>query len=497
MKRSKLLWLLLSGFILTGCSSFYKNGGGTPSKDSLWDKTQDSLRNGKQTLDFYSLNDLHGSVAKISDGSTNEPGINLLSSYLLSKKNTNKDGFVLTSSGDMWQGSADSNITKGRLVTDWMNYLNFDAMAVGNHEFDWTIDCIKSNKENMNFPLLACNIIQIDSGKHVDWVEPYTTITRKGVHIGIIGAIGEGLTGDILSKNVRGLKFDNPTSYVKKYSTELRNKGADVILLLLHDSADNISSDCAKAIDLAFTGHTHTGENEALDSNRVPAIQAYSNGKDVGHIKLTYDFGVGKVSSATGEINDTRSLSSYTPDAGCKAIYDKYLEEEILEITTPVYGYTKTAIKAVEIPHLYNKYAYQYYLDEYDPTDSKNIYFVETNNARGDIVSGDITYGSIFKALPFDNFLTLCEVTTSVIRNDLSTYSSAHFYIPETGTTCNGSEIRYYLPTESKVNVLMIDYIAWSTRYEDKIKIVKEYTEDGTLPRNIFARYVGTDFPKK
>ena len=80
-------------------------------------------------IDLYNINDLHG---KFNDGE-NHPGVDELTTYLKNARNTD-DYVVLLSAGDMWQGQAESNMTKGKIITDWMNALDFAAMAIGNHE---------------------------------------------------------------------------------------------------------------------------------------------------------------------------------------------------------------------------------------------------------------------------------------------------------------------------------------------------------------------------
>ncbi|MFA6378024.1 MAG: Ig-like domain-containing protein, partial [Acholeplasmataceae bacterium] len=337
--------------------------------NQMWDTTQDSQRTGTKNLDFYNLNDFHGATE--FDNDSYEPGIKKLSTYLKDAQSQNENGFVLTSSGDMWQGSADSNITRGRLVNDWMSLLDFSAMAIGNHEFDWTTDVINSNQASATFPYLACNIIEDSTNEPVSWAQPYTTITRKGVHIGIIGAIGEGITNDILATNVQGLSFVDPTSYVSHWSTYLRSNGADIILYLLHDSVTNISYTEGSAVDAIFGGHTHTGETNINSSSSsyvstsfsTPAIQAWSNGKDVGHISLTYSFSSSSVTSRDGEILDTRSftIDSLVDDSATATLYQTYLDNEISAIKDVVLLENGPGIDKYDIPNIYNQYAYKFF----------------------------------------------------------------------------------------------------------------------------------------
>lgn len=460
--------------------------------NNFWDNTQDTLRFGTKTLDFYSLNDFHGAAEFDSDSL--EPGIRKLSTYLKNAKNDNPNGFVLTSSGDMWQGSADSNITRGRLVNDWMGIADFSAMNLGNHEFDWTISTINNNQATAQFPFLACNIIENDTNQPVDWVEPFTTITRNGVHIGIIGAIGEGITSDILSSNVKGLTFANPESYVVSWSQYLRNNGADIVLYLLHDTVTNISAVEGNSVNAIFGGHTHTGENNT-DSNpstsySTTAIQAWSNGKDVGHINLNYSFTSESVTASTGEILDTRSfqLASLTDDAETSNMYQTYLDNEISAIKDEIRLPNGPGIAKSDIPNVYNQYAYRYFKEFKDTTNSYEIFMIQTNFARAAIASGNITYGMIYKALPFDNALYLVSVKGSDITGTLSNYGI--FYVPSQNSKISGSSLYNYLTPSKTYYVLTVDYIAQKYPYSNVMTVVATYTEENALPRNIVSRYI-------
>ena len=450
---------------------------------NLWDKSQDSLRTGTKTLDFYSFNDFHGTVEY---NGNDEPGINMLSTFVKNEKAKNPEGFVLTNSGDLWQGSADSNITRGRLTTSWQNILGCDAMGLGNHEFDWTIDKIKENMTYANYPIICSNIIYQNTNQPVEWIEPFTTITRNGVHIGIIGTIGEGITGDILAANVRGLKFAEPTQYVNKWANYLRENGADVILLLHHDSVDSLNSNMD--IDLAFCGHSH--QREKTTQNGFPAVQAWCNGKSLGHINLTYDFSKKSVKSTNGEYIYTNRLTpSTTPeDPETKAMYDEYLKNEISVIKDEVVSTYTGGISKYDIPNVYNNYAYMYYQEVVPQAEQKEIAFVWTNNARSDILASPkgITYGDIYKALPFDNTLDICSATGSYLKT-ISSYGT--MFIPGRGET-SFYDVINSLDSSKTYYFLAIDYIAESNYYYGNFQTEKMLEEDA-LPRNILKRYIG------
>ena len=458
--------------------------------EDLWDLSQNDLRKNSRTFELYNLNDFHGTT----ELSSSEPGINRLSTYFKKQKqiaNDNNKTFILTSSGDMWQGSADSNITKGRLVVDWMNLLGFEAMAFGNHEFDWTIDTIKDNQNRANFPFLACNILNKSDHQLADFTSPYTTITRDGLRIGIIGAIGEGLTSSILASNVKDLTFARPGPIVDKYAKYLKDNGADIVLYLFHSSSDQVIYDAQymSYVDMAFLGHTHSFENV---NNPIPMLQGSCNGKGISHFSFSYDFNDNKIikSSFIQEtIYSDSIISSYTQeDQETKVIYDQYLNEENNEVKNEVVGYTAYDIDRNTLVNNLLVYMNSYYEDELKiQCDNLDILAVEHNNARSNISSGYITYGSIYKAFPFDNSLCLVKTKYSFFNNSeygFKSYASGQFYYPD---------IEKIYDDNDDVYILTIDYVATYANYDGYVEILYQFFD--TFPRDIFKMYCHNDYP--
>ncbi|MBO7303255.1 MAG: hypothetical protein J6U68_03615, partial [Clostridia bacterium] len=130
-------------------------------------------------LDFYAINDLHG---KFCDTDT-QPGVDNLATYLKTRADYD-DNVILLSSGDMWQGAAESNLTNGLILTEWMNELDFVSMTLGNHEYDWGEDAIKKNLEVAEFPFLAINVYDKSTGRLADYCTPSVMVERDGLQIG-------------------------------------------------------------------------------------------------------------------------------------------------------------------------------------------------------------------------------------------------------------------------------------------------------------------------
>ena len=188
MKR--LIALLLCFTLLCGCIAPQ-----TPQKPTACSTHTDNDNNGACDLcnesvlvvvDFYNINDLHGKFADTSE----QPGVNEMTTYF-KKVRAKDDHVVLLSTGDTWQGSSESNLTGGLLMTDWMNQLDFVAMTLGNHEFDWGTEHIANNAELAEFPFLAINIYSKDTNTLVPYCQPSVMVEADGIQIGIIGAIGD------------------------------------------------------------------------------------------------------------------------------------------------------------------------------------------------------------------------------------------------------------------------------------------------------------------
>ena len=144
---------------------------------------------------------------------------------------------MLLSSGDMWQGSAESNLTKGNIVTDWMNEMDFAAMTLGNHEYDWGEEAVIANSELAKFPFLAINVYDRDTNERVDYCEASVMVEYSGVQIGIIGAIGDCYSS-ISADKVQDIYFKTGselTALVKAESEKLRSEGADIVVYSIHD----------------------------------------------------------------------------------------------------------------------------------------------------------------------------------------------------------------------------------------------------------------------
>ena len=240
-----LIFALVMLLSITSCNLIPNNGGGDVNVPEGYDCILDGHldqddnaycdacnKNVLVVVDFYVFNDLHGKFCDTSK----QPGVDELGTYF-EKMSATDDYTVIMSSGDMWQGTAESNLTQGKILTEWMNELGFVAMTLGNHEFDWGQEAIRNNLAVAEFPFLAINIYDVKTNTLVDYATPSIMIERGDIQIGIIGAIGDCYSS-ISSDMVEGITFkvgNELTNLVKAEADKLRAEGADLIVYSLHD----------------------------------------------------------------------------------------------------------------------------------------------------------------------------------------------------------------------------------------------------------------------
>ena len=288
-------------------------------------------------IDFYVLNDLHG---KFCD-TNKQSGVDELGTYfkLMEEKD---DNVVLMSSGDMWQGTAESNLTGGKIVTEWMNELGFVSMTLGNHEFDWGENAIRENKEVAEFPFLAINIYNRDTNTLVDYCTPSVMIERDGIKIGIIGAIGDcyssissDMTQDITFKVDGAL-----TALVKAESERLRAEGADLIVYSLHDGYDNSKTSATIVgastlsgyydsvlsngyVDLVFEAHSHQ-RYTLIDSYGVYHLQGGGENSGISHVEIEVNAANRNNKVTEAGFVGSATYSNLEDDPRAEAVEDKY-----------------------------------------------------------------------------------------------------------------------------------------------------------------------------
>ena len=171
-------------------------------------------------INLFSINDFHGGAYSDIEN------LEYIGGYLKFQRSLDPDTIIL-GAGDIFQGTALSNYYHGLPIVDVFNNIGFDGFVIGNHEFDWGIEEITAYRDGdttngeMEYPLLAANIVYEDSGDPLENTVPYIIKDVQGVKVGIIGVIGD-VIDSISASRTENMVFLDAVDTVSQYAETLR-----------------------------------------------------------------------------------------------------------------------------------------------------------------------------------------------------------------------------------------------------------------------------------
>jgi 2',3'-cyclic-nucleotide 2'-phosphodiesterase (5'-nucleotidase family) len=435
-------------------------------------------------INAVSMNDLHGAIEK--NASSYEPGLSRIGSFLKSNFSSND---LLLANGDMWQGNGESNMNRGALITKWMNANNFDAMSIGNHDFDWGQSVLTTNKGLADYAILGGNIYHYVSGAattlDTDISDGATAIfTVNGIKIGLIGMIGSSQYTSITNSNVSDLAFQSPIPLAETLATSLRNdSGCDLVLMEIHDGvATSTYADlCGKAdgsgtkyVDAIFGGHTHSIGLQSI--NGVPLLM--TTGKDqLSHLSINVS---GGVASVIGGLIDLVPVNGPS-DAASQSVIDQYSSQNAT--LDEVCGSVSANFATANLANLYCQASYSYISSQFS-----GVQLVISNSARNYMPAGTVTFRDIYRSLPFDNHFVIGTVTGQDLYKETVSYINP-IYHPDASFAkpTSGSATTY--------KVAIIDYLADHVNASHVADYFPSLVKEGTLstgvclPRDIVRAY--------
>ena len=424
-------------------------------------------------FDFYAINDLHG---KFCDTDT-QPGVDNLATYLKERENID-DNVIILSSGDMWQGAAESNLTNGKILTEWMNAMNFASMTLGNHEYDWGEEAIRENLAIAEFPFLAINVYDKTTGKRVDYCAPSVVVECDGIQIGIIGAIGDCYSS-IASDKVENVEFkvgSELTALVKAESARLRDEGVDLIIYSLHDGSSGCDFSLTNGyVDVVFEGHSHSSYVNK-DSNNVYHLQGGGENKGITHVEISYNFANGNKTVNEANLISSSVYGNYAEDPDTEAIEDKYAD--VIDMAYTVIGKvsTKQSSTTVEniVAELYLNAGIERWGDKYNIVLGGG--YINTRSPY-DLAAGNVTYSDVLSLLPFDNQIVLCSIKGTYLKSKFINTTNSDYH---NAYSTYGNGIKNSISDNATYYVIVDTYTA--TYAPNKLTIVDYYDE------NVFAR---------
>ena len=251
----------------------------------------------KPVLTILHSNDTHSQMEPIRSGPDAGLG-GLLERAAFVDSVRRADGpenVLLLHAGDYCQGTTYFSEFKGKVEVQAINVMKYDAITLGNHEFDNGLEALGTMLSGVEVPVVCCNLdfSPFEAGKYI---KPYVIVEKAGRKIGIIGVVCS-LKGVVSGETANRVPEFDMIPTVQKYADLLRPQ-CDVVIALTHlgytEHGPGEMTDpelCSKTrnIDLFVGGHSHTflsetGWKENLDGVKIPIVTAYECGAYVGEM---------------------------------------------------------------------------------------------------------------------------------------------------------------------------------------------------------------------
>ncbi|MBO0441220.1 5'-nucleotidase C-terminal domain-containing protein [Candidatus Enterococcus ikei] len=340
---------------------------------------------------------------------------------------------LLIDAGDAFQGLPISNFSKGMDMVKAMNEVGYDAMAVGNHEFDFGYDTAMKYKKALNFPILSNNTFK--DGKLA--FEPYKIIEKNGKTYAIIGVTTPETATKTHPNNVHGVTFKDPITETKKAIKDIQKdhaKQIDAYVVTGHlgidettphewrgdTLAESLSKEFSDLNITVLDGHSHTAVNGGKPFGNVMYTQTGNYLNNVGLVTVDLT----DLSKKTASLTPADTLADLAEDPAVKAIVDaaranfeKENSKIIIENNPYQFNGERDNVRTREtnLGNLIGDAMFAYGQDGFkNPTD-----FAVTNGGgiRANIEPGKVTLGDVIAVMPFGNTISQIEVTGAQVKD--------------------------------------------------------------------------------
>ncbi|HYH06364.1 MAG TPA: 5'-nucleotidase C-terminal domain-containing protein [Thermoanaerobaculia bacterium] len=392
-------------------------------------------------------------------------GLPALAAYIEALREDSPGRVLLVDSGDMFQGTLESNLFEGEAVVRGYNAIGYAAAAIGNHEFDFgpvgpeviarkpnedPLGALKRNAEIAMFPLLSANMVEKATGRTPSWAKRYTMVRAGRARIGIVGLSTPDTPNVTMSMNVESLLFTDPVAATVESARELREQGADAVIVIAHmggrctkntephslESCDRNAEAMALleklpagTIDAFFAGHTHANMRHYV--NGVPAAQGLDMSREFSTIDLWVDVANDRVIKSdirphtmicTFVYEGTDRCDPRTAPKGAQLVPRVYSEQTMepdTRVALAVEPFLRrvaakreekvgiTASASFSRAYLSESPLGNLLADALRRYSGADVALMNSGGIRAELPEGELTYGHIFAVSPFDNYPTM------------------------------------------------------------------------------------------
>ncbi len=438
MSYKNIRWLFLLFIIFVfSCDKNQVNNNGVDDETS--------------TITILYTNDEHGWIEKseYTDGAANMMGL-----WRENEGYNGDDRYLILSGGDNWTGPAISTWFEGESTVEVMNAMEYDASAIGNHEFDFKVNGLYNRIEQAEFPYLSANIREKASGEIPDFATPYIIKDIDGVMVGIIGLTTITTPWSTFPDHVADYDFIDYSTALEVVVPQVKQDGAELLIVIGHICYQEMVALAPAFANLGISviggGHCH---NDLVGEliNGVAVIKSTAFMQSYAKVEIIYD----TIEKVVIEMEPSVHINENgNPDPTVSTVVSYWRTQTDAELSE-VIGYADSEIRR-QSATMYNMVV-DSWLNQYPTAD---IAMTNAGGIRQSIPAGDITKEVIIGVLPFQNFIIELQLTGAEIIHCLDYYTGYPDMIVGGMTTIGG----YFLEgteidNSTTYSVLTTDYL--------------------------------------
>ncbi|WGW05486.1 bifunctional metallophosphatase/5'-nucleotidase [Tropicibacter oceani] len=342
----------------------------------------------------------------------------------ISEAKARTNNHILVDGGDQFQGTLFYTYYKGKLAAEMMNQMGYDAMTVGNHEFDDGPEVLRGFIDAVEFPVLMSNADVSGEELLADVLMKSTVIERGGEKLGLIGLTPQDT--DELASPGKNIIFTDPSEAVQGEVDKLTEMGVNKIIVLSHSglNVDTRVAENTTGVDVIVGGHDNSLLSNTIEGAKGPypimigdtaIVQAYAYGKFLGELNVTFDDN-GVITEAKGEpilldgsVVEEEATKARIAEAAVPL--EEIRNKVVAEAAEAIEG-NRDVCRAMECS-MGNLVA-DAMLDRVKDQGIE-IAIANSGGLRASIDAGEVTMGEVLTVLPFQNTLSTFQVTGAVV----------------------------------------------------------------------------------
>lgn len=280
-------------FIIVALCSCSKNNLDNNKYSNIYDGISQSEIEDPHYFTILYTNDEHGWIER----SQNSKGAaNMMGLWQEKEGYDGGDDFLILSGGDNWLGPPISNLFEGESVVDVMNTMQYDASAVGNHEFEFGVTNLYNRIEQAEFPYLSANIRKKTTGERPCFATPYILKEINDVMVGIIGLSLVSTPNNTVTDFVKDYVFIDYLTALEEIVPQVKSDGADLLIVIAHTSYSNLIDLAPNLINMGISviggGHCHREMIPQIittNKGKLAVIQADPYLESYAKVEISFD----------------------------------------------------------------------------------------------------------------------------------------------------------------------------------------------------------------